>query len=681
VECSAHWLEGGEAERIDQIPTELGSIEQTVTVMTSHPSSDLLFLGTATGEILVFDPSLRQIVKSLKAHTNDVTQIVFAPGQNRFLTASVDGFVQWWSASTLQREQGFSAGTPIFAVAASPKGRYVAAGGHDKSVRIWDAQTGELAHTLKGHTDHVTAIDWLSEKLLLSAGASGIVRGWEVDLRRCYRTDRVHEEHISRLMVLQGGESYLTASWDGRIKIWTPKHRLKFELPTGPAAVISISLLPDGNRLAAGYWNGTVVIWDLSTGKVFDEFIAHEGNLASSAVTLGGQLAITINQEGSLRSWSLATMGVSRFANLHTGEVYGLAYSPDNMQAISVGHDGQIKLWGRNEHTELASLDPQIGPIMSCAISPDKRLWALGLSSGEIRIWNAEQQTFESSLMGHKDGISSIAFSPNGNQILSASWDMKLKLWSLEKLRVLTTMHGHSKEIASMDISLDGRLAISACWDMTARLWDLSQTSRDYLSDMRTLSGHQGRVLACAFHPNGTSVATASADETIRLWLVDKAIDPKVLHGHSDAVTAIRYTPSGQLLLSAGRDGQVLIWDADEGTVVARLEHESPILSLALSPDGTQAMIGDEAGRVRFVGLNYRVAPNWVAAETFVKEPPLWLRGKRPTELYEIECIYCGYNESLKRAQLGNLWRCKGCGDSLMICPKPMFPLAAETVD
>ena len=681
MDCSAQWLQGGEAERIDQTPTELGAIDQPVTVMTPHPHSDLLLLGTTAGEVLVFDPSLSKTIKTLKAHTKDVTQIVFAPGQDRFLTASVDGFVQWWSSSTFQREQGFSAGTPIFAVAASPKGRYVAAGGHDKAVRIWDTQTGELAHTLKGHADHVTALDWLNEKQLLTAGSSGIVRGWEVDFRRCYRVDAVHDDHISRLIVSPTGDSYLTASWDGRIKIWTPKHRLKFELPAGPAAVTSVSFMPDGQRMAVGYWNGTVAIWDLATGKVFDEFVAHEENLASCAVVMNGQLVVTIDQAGRLRSWSLATMGVSRFANLHTGEVYGLAYVPDNMQALSVGHDGQIKLWGRNEHTELASLDPQIGPIMSCAISPDKRLWALGLSSGEIRIWNAEQQTFESSLIGHKDGVSSVAFSPNGQQILSGSWDMKVKVWSLDKLRTLCTMHGHSKEIASVEISLDGRLAVSACWDMTARLWDLSQTHRDYLSDMRTLSGHKGRVLACAFHPDGTHVATGSADESIRIWQVDKATDPKVLHGHTDAVTSIRYTPSGQLLLSAGRDGRVLIWNAEDGAVVSQLEHESPILSLAISPDGTQAMIGDEAGRVRFLSLEYRLGPIWVAAATFIKEPPMWLRGKRPTELHEIECIYCGHVDTLKRTQLGQPWRCSGCGDSLLICPKPMFPHVAEPVD
>jgi WD40 repeat protein len=283
--------------------------------------------------------------------------------------------------------------------------------------------------------------------------------------------------------------------------------------------------------------------------------------------------------------------------------------------------------------------------------------------------------------MDHKDGVSSLAFSPNGQHLLSGSWDMKLKLWSLEKLRVLCTMHGHSKEIASIEISLDGRWAISACWDMTARLWDLGQSHRDYLSEYRTLSGHQGRVLACAFHPDGSRVATGSADQSILLWRVDKAIDPKVLHGHHDAVTAIRYSPSGELLLSAGRDGRVMVWDANNGAILSQLDHECPILSLAVSPDGTQAMIGDEAGHVRFLSLNYRQGPNWVAASTYMKESPIWMRGKRPTEVYEIECIFCGHTSAIKKSQLGQSWHCGGCGDTLMICAKAMFPRMAETVE
>lgn len=677
VGCALEWQTGQEATRIDQSPAELGSVGESVTSMVSHPTNDLLWIGTSEGNIVVWDPSNAHSVRRVRAHGGDVTRIVFDPRHDRFLTVSVDGFVQWWNAK-FQREQGFSAGCALFAAAASPSGRYVAAGGVDKTLRVWDTTTGELAHTLKGHTQPITALDWTSDSILVSGDGKGYLRCWEVDMRRCFRSGKAHDQHVSHVLVSQSRDWYLTASWDAKVRFWTLKHKLRFELPVGPAPVTCLALLPDEKRLAVGYWDGTIAVWDLENASVFEEFRAHEGSLVGCAAILGDRMIATADQEGILRSWSLATMGVSRFHNMHSGEVYGCAYSPDNTQAISVSHDSQIKVWDRHDTCESASLEGQAGPILACAVSQDKRLWALGTNSGEVRLWNASQQSFEATLGGHADAVSSLVFLPNGEQLLTGSWDMKLILWSLERSQAQCTFHGHSKEIAAIDVSLDGRMAASASWDATARLWDLTASRRDYLGDMRCLAGHSGRVLGCAFSPDGSVLATASADETVLLWPVDKAVDPKVLHGHQDTVTACRFTPDGKLLLSVGRDGKLNVWDAAHATIVAQAEHDSPILTLAISPDGSQAMIGDETGRVRFLQLRYRTGPNWVAATTLYREPPLWKRGAPAVAVHEITCLYCGHGEEIKSTHLGHRWQCASCGEHLMICPKgmPAAPLA-----
>lgn len=678
--CALEWQAGQEATRIDQTPAELGGVGENVTSMVSHPTNDLLWIGTAEGNIVVWDTANARPVRRVRAHSGDVTRIVFDPQHDRFLTVSVDGFVQWWN-SKFQREQGFSAGCALFAAAASPSGRYLAAGGVDKLLRVWDTTTGELAHSLKGHTESITALDWTSDSVVVTGDGKGNVRCWEVDMRRCFRAQRVHEDHVSHILVAANREWYLTASWDAKVRFWTLKHKLKFDLPVGPAPVTCLALMPGEKRMAVGYWDGTIAVWDLDSATVFEEFRAHEDSLVGCAAVLGDRMIATVGQEGNLRSWSLATMGTSRFQNMHSGEVYCVAYSPDNTHSISVSHDEQIKVWDRNDASEIASLEGQAGPLLACAISPDKRLWAMGTRSGEVRIWNAGQQSFEASFAGHSDAVSAVAFLPNGSHLLTGSWDMKLKLWSIDRSQVLCTFHGHSKEIAAIDISLDGRIAASASWDMTARLWDLTPTRRDFLGDIRCLAGHGGRVLGCAFSPDGRVLATASADETVLLWQVDKAVEPKVLHGHQDTVTACRFTPDGELLVSVGRDGRLNVWDAAHATIVTQAEHDSPILSLAISPDGSQAMIGDETGRVRFLRLRYKTGPLWVAAATTLKDPPLWKRGAPAVTAHEIECLYCGHAEVVKSSKLGHRWQCPQCREWLMICPKGLPPLALTAVE
>ena len=673
LSCTPKWLETATASRIEKTATELGTVGEVVTCLIAHPSSDLLLIGTASGKLHVWDPGQCRAVHSVQAHSKDVTRIMFTPDGGRLLTAGMDGFIHFWDHE-LHRLQSVSAGTPLFGLAMAPAGRELAAGGKDMVVRVWDCDTGVQLCALSRHPDEVSALGWMSDSQLVTAGSQGNMIIWEVEQRRHVRHLRPHQEHVSNLIVSKTGGWYLTSSWDKSIRMWNPHHRERFVFPAGSQAVTAVTLTQDEKLLCAGYWDGSIRVWDVETGRLFDEINAHAGSLIGCAVLPGSHSLVTVDQEGILKSWNFAEMGTTRFVNQHNGEVYSVQYTPDNVNVLTSGHDGELKVWDRNARSEAGYIDSQSGPLTACAAAPDNRTWAIGTAEGKVKIWDAEQQAFTSILHAHTDAVTGIHFVPYGDYLVTSSWDMKLKLWSLQTEQTICTFHGHNKQVSACDISLDGRRLASASWDGTARVWDMVRHEARTGIVKLVLEGHTARVLCCGFSPDAELVATGGSDATVRIWSARKPAEPRVLHGHESDVTACKFTPDGRILISTDREGYLMAWSGETFQSLGRIKHERAILSLAIAPDGSQGVIGDDTGRVRFLELEYQQGPNWVAPATFLKAPPLWKRGAPPIETYEVACIFCGHAEKLKDKQLGTQWKCPQCNNVLMICPRGLPP-------
>ncbi|CDJ44742.1 hypothetical protein, conserved, partial [Eimeria tenella] len=97
---------------------------------------------------------------------------------------------------------------------------------------------------------------------------------------------------------------------------------------------------------------------------------------------------------------------------------------------------------------------------------------------------------------------------------------------------------------------------------------------------------HEEAILATAFSPEGSRLATAGGDTTVRLWDLNTETPLKTLRAHSNWVLCVSWAPHGQLLASAGMDGTVCIWDPDGGALAgAPLKgHKQPVTSLAWQP-------------------------------------------------------------------------------------------------
>jgi WD40 repeat protein len=151
------------------------------------------------------------------------------------------------------------------------------------------------------------------------------------------------------------------------------------------------------------------------------------------------------------------------------------------------------------------------------------------------------------------------------------------------------------EEVSSVTYSPDGTRIASASPDDTVRLWDAA-TGQPIGQPLR----HDGAVTSVAFSPDGTHLASGSLDNTVRLWDVTNGQPIGNPIQHDDAVTRVAFSPDGTRIASGGADSTVRLWNAATGQPIAQpLHHDDAVLSVAFSPDGTRIASGSADSTVR----------------------------------------------------------------------------------
>ncbi len=148
--------------------------------------------------------------------------------------------------------------------------------------------------------------------------------------------------------------------------------------------------------------------------------------------------------------------------------------------------------------------------------------------------------------------------------------------------KVLTTNFGHTDEVNCVVFSPDGKMLASASFDNTIKLWNVKSGRR-----IRTLKGHNMEVSSVSFSPNGNILASASYDSTIKLWDVKSGQEIRTLKGHKWAVNSVSFRPDGKIIASGSNDNTIKLWDIESGLEIKTLKgHKQNATSVSFSPTG-----------------------------------------------------------------------------------------------
>ena len=157
------------------------------------------------------------------------------------------------------------------------------------------------------------------------------------------------------------------------------------------------------------------------------------------------------------------------------------------------------------------------------------------------------------------------------------------------------TLNGHRDAIVAVAYAPDSSTLATASKDGTARIWNAATGG---LVDV--IKGHSGGLNAIAYNPNGRQIATASDDHTARLWNAATGAAIATLQGHAAGLTMLTFSPDGKLLATASNDKTVRLWRSDTGAPVVTLSaHKDSVWWTAFSPDGKLIATGSKDKTVR----------------------------------------------------------------------------------
>ncbi|MFF4741360.1 helix-turn-helix domain-containing protein [Streptomyces sp. NPDC001262] len=393
------------------------------------------------------------------------------------------------------------------------------------------------------------------------------------------------------------GKTLATDGEEGSVQLWdatTGKHRKT--LADGlTESVGSVEFSPDGRTLAITNHDDTVRLSDVTTGRTRIIRTGHTYPVASVAFSPDGKTIASGSYDGTVRLSDVITGTHRGTLTGHTSTVASIAFSPDGTSLASGSHDDTVRLWDVATGTTRHVLSGHTGTAASVTFSPDGKSLASGSYDGTVRMWDVATGTPRTTLTGHNGTVASAAFNPDGKTLATSSSDKTIRLWDVGTGTLRTTLTGHIAPVESVAFNPDGKSLASGSSDGTVRLWNLTAGTTRI-----TLTGHTSTVGSSAFSPDGTSLATGSYDGTVRLWDVATRRTRATLTGHTSGVTSVAFSPDGKTLATGSVDKTVRLWDVATGTTRITLTgHAGIMASVAFSPDGTTLATSSYDGTVR----------------------------------------------------------------------------------
>jgi WD40 repeat protein len=539
----------------------------------------------------------------------------------------------------------------VRSVAFLADGKRAVSGGFDRTVRLWNTETGAELAVLGVHETAVVAVAAAdlgggAGDRIVAASTDGTLEvhdGPGFSRRRTLGTKLRSLASVS--LFARGTRAFVTGNDEGprvfdldaateidptpalprgRPFVLAPreKHALSadatatylWNLETqGPVTLFgegstALAFLPDGNRAVFGNERGTLTLWDFrggTTGFVGGAAVgtlqAHAGSVTALAVSPDGTTVATASVDGAVKLWEIGAHGVVERPT-HTltgprGEVDALAFSPDGKRLLSGNDDSTLALWDRESGRLLSPIAGPRRGARTVAPLPSGAQVLVGDGWGDLTLVDRASGRVVRTFASEKAGVQAVAVSPDGKRALVSDRGPEARLLDLgPSAELLPPLVGRGQNVSAFAFAPDGKRALVADLEGQVDLWDLGDTRRGPRAE---LAGHPAGVWGVTFSRDGKRALTAGQDHVLRVFDTPDgaygALAGRALTGHQNLVVGAFFLADGKHALSASTDGVMLLWDMDAGTFEAKSTGGSSLHTLALSPDTRLALTARES--------------------------------------------------------------------------------------
>jgi WD40 repeat protein len=303
----------------------------------------------------VIERKLYGEVRCFRGHAGWVYRVVVT-FDGKHVISSGD-YLRVWDLATGKEARRFSPGVWAWSISVSRDGKRLLASHSDRSVRLYETDTGKELQKFVKHTGEVWA-----------AGLS------------------------------PDGKRAVTGGLDRTMHLWdadTGKHLLAFENVTDFPRCIAFR--PDGKKVVVGHFEnanfttsaGTVRVWDVATGKLEQSAGGHTGAITAVAWSRDGKWIASSSFDRTVRIWDAKTLKEHKRLTVSTQGSDGVTFTPDARRVVTAGwgSDFAVRVWDVETGKERCRYEGHTGSALCVAVTPDGKHAVSGSTDGTLRLW------------------------------------------------------------------------------------------------------------------------------------------------------------------------------------------------------------------------------------------------------------------------------------------------------
>ncbi len=534
-------------------------------------------------EWLILSAVADPVRKILKAHDDSVSSLDVSSDGKIMVSGGREGAVKIWEAGSGRLLHTVNFRSPIQRVKISPDNKSLLVVRSDRFISLVQVRSGQVFRTLSSPKENILTADYMPDGQRIVFGTQdGELAMFDVARGTLNRLIKAHDDAISALICYPDGKRVVSASWDNTIKVWNlDTWKPIITLKGHDSYIAALAIAPESGLIASGGGDKVVNLWREGDGEKLLSIKQNSGSVNSLDFSPDGSLLLAVcgNQAEILsvkNGRNLKNYQLARGVNIYSGKFInggrGIVTGDGSNQVIF--WDAQNRLDGEtakipgDEKLNMLAASDKLGIIVYRENGKDMK----------VRFKDSE---IPQKLTGHNAKVNSVVFVGDTSKLVSASNDTTVRLWDIITGKLLHTYTGHSKYVSSVVVSPDKRNILSGSWDGTIKLWDIESGK-----NLITIAAHEEPVIGVAISPDGKDAVSCCSDGTAKIWNLNSGEMRCVLKGHTAQVNCAVFTNDGKRIITSSDDGTTKFWDTNGREIMSLNSGTVPFTNIGFSNDG-----------------------------------------------------------------------------------------------
>jgi len=527
------------------------------------------------------------LIGTLQGHTQSITSLCVGANDACVISASRDKTIKMWDLETGECTATLHGHVNhITSVCITFNSRRIISGSMDKLIKIWDIDTGSCNQTLVGHWRGVTSVCVSrDDKHIISGSVDNSIKIWDISKSTCIRTFTGHTDKVLSVCISIDNQFIFSASADMSIKRW--------QFPTGVCditlightdAVTHICVTPDAYHLISASWDYSIKMWNVSSQECIATFVGHADYVEAVCITPNGREILSASWDKTVKIWDIKTSTLIATLDGHSHSVFAVCCTLDRSRIISGSSgyvDASIKIYDMNMREVITSKSHHQNRVTAVCITSDNNWIISGSWDNQVKIWDIHTEKCVMTILAHEEGILFVLLTHDDSKIITCSYDTTMNLWNRKTGQYQATFTGHTSAVSCAAVNKTNNLLVSGSFDMTLRVWDMSTQEC-----ICVFEEHTKGLYSLCISDNDRIIYAGCKDALIYVWDIANKQCVNQLHGHTQTVNSLVYMIRKKQVVSSSSDGSIKIWEEHTNNCISTLiGHTDRIFSIAVTSD------------------------------------------------------------------------------------------------